>query len=115
MFDDYIKQETGSILDNTLFDRFGTRRKMEIVKFIDINNLKGHTPENAFVFLVGCILDMEEKLGQSFSRSYEGDSRLMDEIVDLRKLVELLREENRELKEAKNIIDQGRIINGDNN
>ncbi len=98
MFEDYLKQETGSILDNTLFDRFGTRRKMEIVKFIDTNNLKGHTPENAFVFLLGCVLDMEEKLGQSFSRSYEGDSRLMDEIVDLRKLIELLREENLTLK-----------------
>ncbi len=98
MFENYNENEQGTVLNQSLFNRFSTRKKMEIVKFIESNNLKGQTGENAFIFLIGCMLDMEEKLGQSFSHSYEGDSRLMDEIVDLRNLISLLQAENKELK-----------------
>ena len=84
---EYLNNRFSSNLDNHIFDKFSQRRKMEIVKFMDSNDLIGQTPENVCVFLIGSLLDMSVRLGESFAFHSERNSSLIDEIVDLRKLI----------------------------
>tara|TARA_Y100000817_G_scaffold196235_1_gene153452 strand:- start:13336 stop:13632 length:297 start_codon:yes stop_codon:yes gene_type:complete len=85
-------------LDNSLFDKFSTREKMEITTYLERNNLIGQTVANGIVFLIGSLLEMERKLGESFGFHAERNSELIDEVVDLRRLVQTYQEKIKELE-----------------
>ena len=85
-------------LDNNLFDKFSTREKMEITTYLERNNLIGQTVANGIVFLIGSLLEMERKLGESFGFHAERNSELIDEVVDLRRLVQTYQEKIKELE-----------------
>tara|TARA_A100001388_G_scaffold157370_1_gene117254 strand:+ start:215 stop:511 length:297 start_codon:yes stop_codon:yes gene_type:complete len=85
-------------LDNSLFDKFSTREKMEITTYLERNNLIGQTVANGIVFLIGSLLEMERKLGESFGFHAERNSELIDEVIDLRRLVQTYQEKIKELE-----------------